>query len=60
MRSSRTAPEKVAANWAKASPAMRGGKVIDRMMTVTVNKVPRGTRVFDDKYIDVQWKRRGV
>lgn len=52
-------PEKVAANWAKASPAMRG-KVIDRMMTVTVNKVPRGTRVFDDKYIDVQWKRRGV
>ncbi|MGY4650588.1 recombinase family protein [Mycobacterium sp. URHB0021] len=50
-------PEKVPENWAKASPNTRG-KVIDRLMTVTVNKAQRGVRVFDDQYIDIEWKRR--
>lgn len=50
-------PEKVAENWAKASPNVRG-KVIDRLMTVTVNTAPRGVRVFDDQYIDFEWKKR--
>ena len=50
-------PEGVAANWKKASPNTRG-KVIDRLMTVTVNPAKRGSRVFDDQYIDIEWKKR--
>ena len=50
-------PEGVAANWAKASPDTRG-KVIDRLMTVTVNQGKRGSRVFDDQYIDIDWRKR--
>ena len=50
-------PEGVAANWKKASPNARG-KVIDRLMTVTVNPAKRGSRVFDDQYIGIEWKKR--
>jgi site-specific DNA recombinase len=50
-------PEGVAANWKKASPNTRG-KVINRLMTVTVNTAKRGSRVFDDQYIDIEWKKR--
>ena len=49
-------PERVAENWAKASPNARG-KVIDRLMTVTVNPAKRGSRLFDDQYIDIDWKK---
>jgi site-specific DNA recombinase len=50
-------PEGVAANWEKASPNARG-KVINRLMTVTVNPAKRGSRMFDDQYIDIDWKKR--
>jgi site-specific DNA recombinase len=50
-------PEGVAANWKKATPNTRG-KVIDRLMVVTVNPAGRGCRVFDDQYIDIEWKKR--
>jgi site-specific DNA recombinase len=53
----RDGPEGVAENWAKASPNARG-KVIDRLMTVTVNTAKRGSRVFDDQFIDIEWKKR--
>jgi hypothetical protein len=42
----------------EATRAMRG-KVIDRLMTVTVNTpAKRGSRVFDDKDIAIVWKKR--
>jgi site-specific DNA recombinase len=50
-------PEGVAPNWAKASPDIRS-KVIDKLMTVTVLPTPLGTRVFDDQYVDIEWKLR--
>jgi site-specific DNA recombinase len=50
-------PQMVHQNWANASADLRG-KVIDRLMTVTVNPAARGVRVFDDAFIDVQWKKR--
>ena len=56
-RSLKDGPEGVAVNWAKASPNARG-KVIDRLMTVTVNPAKGGSRLFDDQYIDIDWKKR--
>jgi site-specific DNA recombinase len=50
-------PDKVAKNWANATPDKRG-KVIDRLMTVTVNKAPRGSKGFKHELIGIDWKGR--
>jgi len=42
--------------WAALSPDIRG-KIIDQLLTVTVNKSPRGLRRFDPTYIDVEWRQ---
>lgn len=38
--------------WLATSPDMRG-KIIDRLMTVTVNRSPLGLRRFDPDYVDI-------
>jgi site-specific DNA recombinase len=45
--------EQLAERWAATSPDIRG-KVIDELMTVTVNLSPRGLRRFDPDYIDIE------
>ncbi|OBJ49535.1 recombinase family protein [Mycobacterium sp. 1423905.2] len=41
--------------WAVTAPDIRG-KVIDQLLTVTVNRSPRGLRRFDPNYVDIGWK----
>lgn len=43
------------ARWAQLSPDIRG-KIIDQLMTVTINKSPRGLRRFDPEFVDIEWK----
>lgn len=40
--------------WSELSPDIRG-KVIDALLTVTVQKSPRGLRRFDPTYVDIGW-----
>ena len=47
--------EKLEKRWATTSPDIRG-KVINQLLTVTVNRSPLGLRRFDPTYIDVAWK----
>lgn len=42
--------------WLATSPDVRG-KIIDRLMTVTVNRSPLGLRRFDPEYIDIKRRR---
>nr|WP_264000363.1 recombinase family protein [Mycolicibacterium vanbaalenii] len=42
--------------WAELSPDLRG-KVIDQLMTVTINRSPKGLRRFDPDYVTVDWKQ---
>lgn len=42
--------------WAELSPDIRG-KIIDQLVTVTVNRSPRGLRRFDPEYVDVKWNQ---
>lgn len=46
---------KLEKRWATTSPDIRG-KIIDQLLTVTVNRSPLGLRRFDPNYIDVKWK----
>jgi site-specific DNA recombinase len=46
---------KLEKRWATTSPDIRG-KIIDQLLTVTVNRSPLGLRRFDPSYIDVKWK----
>jgi site-specific DNA recombinase len=41
--------------WAATSPDVRS-KIIDQILTVTVNRSPRGLRRFEPEYIDISWK----
>lgn len=41
--------------WATTTPDIRG-KIIDQLLTVTVNRSPRGLRRFDPQYVDIAWK----
>ncbi|MGV0684368.1 recombinase family protein [Mycolicibacterium thermoresistibile] len=41
--------------WAELSPDIKG-KIVDQLMTVTVNRCPRGLRRFAPEYIEVDWK----
>lgn len=41
--------------WAALSPDIRG-KIIDQLLTVTVNRSPRGLRRFDPQYVTIKWK----
>src|SRR6185312_6966567 len=41
--------------WHDLSPDIRG-KIIDELLTVTVNRSPRGLRRFDPAYVDVKWR----
>lgn len=45
----------IEARWEGFSPDVRG-KIIDRLMTVTVLKSPRGQRRFNPDYVDIQPK----
>lgn len=40
--------------WAELSPDLRG-KVINSLLTVTVQKSPKGLRRFDPSYVDIGW-----
>lgn len=41
--------------WQELSPDIRG-KIINQLMTVTVNKAPQGLRRFDPAYVEVVWQ----
>jgi DNA invertase Pin-like site-specific DNA recombinase len=41
--------------WVTTSPDIRG-KIVDQLVTVTVNRSPLGLRRFDPTYIDITWK----
>lgn len=47
--------QKLEKQWAATSPDIRG-KIIDQLLTVTVNRSPRGLRRFDPEYIAIEWK----
>lgn len=49
--------EQLEQRWTALSPDIRG-KIIDQLLTVTVNRSPRGLRRFDPAYVDVDWKQR--
>jgi site-specific DNA recombinase len=42
--------------WDESSPAIRG-QVIDALMTITIMPCPPGQRVFDPRYVQIDWKR---
>ncbi len=48
--------EQLGDRWAALSPDIRG-KIIDQLLTVTVNRSPRGLRRFDPQYVNIEWKR---
>lgn len=43
--------------WKSTPPDIRG-QIIDLLMTVTVNRSPRGLRRFDPEYVEITWKAR--
>jgi site-specific DNA recombinase len=48
-------PDKLQKHWDRLSADMRG-KIVDELMTVTVNPAPRGTKTFDPNTVDIQPK----
>src|SRR5258708_4368043 len=41
--------------WTELSPDIRG-KIIDQLLTVTIQKAPKGMRRFEPAYVDIEWK----
>jgi hypothetical protein len=49
--------DKLEKHWRALTPDMKG-KVVNELMTVTVNPAPRGRKGFDPNYVDIQPKGR--
>lgn len=47
--------ERLKDRWEALSPDIRG-KICDQLLTVTVNRSPRGLRRFDPQYVEIVWK----
>ncbi|MCX2712054.1 recombinase family protein [Mycolicibacterium sp. J2] len=50
--------ETLTERWSALSPDVRG-KIVDQLLTVTVNRSPRGLRRFDPEYVSIEWKGIG-
>lgn len=48
--------DQLEAQWSAISPDIRG-KVIDQLITVTINRSPKGLRRFDPEYVAVKWRQ---